>query len=133
MGEWRADPSSVVTAGGSAVAGQDHVKVLLLAEAGGVDPLLVRYVPFDGGGEALAALLGGFVDLFSGGLFEVPPHLEASPARVLAVMSPTALSPPLDRLPTTFQSGYPVAWPTWWGLPVRVSTRSCGFCGKKGW
>jgi len=118
MTEWRADPSSVVAAGGSAVAGQDHVKVLLLAEAGGVDPLLVRYVPFDGGGEAVAALLGGFVDLFSGDVSEVLPHLEAFSVRALAVMSPRPLSPPLDRLPTTFQYGYPVAWPTWRGFYI---------------
>lgn len=118
MTEWRGDASSVVTAGGSAVAGQDHVKVLLLAEAGGVDPLRVRYVPFDGGGEALVAMLGGFVDLFSGEISEVISHLEAGSVRVLAVMSPRPLSPPLHRLPTTFQAGYPVAWQTWRGFYV---------------
>ena len=118
MAQWRADPSSIVTAGGSAVASQDHVKVLLMAEAGGIDPLRVRYVPFDGGGEALAAVLGGFVDLFSGDVSEVLPHMEAGSARILTVMSRDPLSPPLDELPTTFQAGYPVAWPTWRGFYI---------------
>ena len=63
---WRQDPGSVVVSGGSAVAGQDHMKVLLLAHRSGIDPRRIRYVPFDGGGEAMTALLGGFVQLFSG-------------------------------------------------------------------
>ena len=116
MEQWAADPSSIVTAGGSAVASQDHVKVLLMADAGGVDPLRVRYVPFDGGGEALAATLGGFVDLFTGEVSEVLPHVQAGSVRILAVMSREPLLPPLDHLPTTFQSGYDMEWPTWRGF-----------------
>ena len=123
MQAWSADPSAVVTAGGSAVASQDHVKVLLMAEAGGVDPRQVRYVPFDGGGEALAATLGGFVDVFAGEVSEVLPQLEAGSARILAIMSRTPLSPPLNDLPTTFEAGYEVEWATWRGfyLPGEVS------------
>src|SRR3990172_5795814 len=59
LAAWRADPASLITGGGSAVAGQDHMKVLLLAYRSGLDPRRIRYVPFDGGGEALTALLGG--------------------------------------------------------------------------
>lgn len=123
VAQWKADPSSIVAAGGSAVASQDHVKLLLLAESAGVDPLQVRYVPFDGGGEALAATLGGFVDVFSGEPSEVLPQLEAGAVRIIAVMSREPLSPPLDHLPTTHQAGYPVEWLTWRGfyLPGEVS------------
>jgi putative tricarboxylic transport membrane protein len=123
VADWRSDPGSVVAAGGSAVGSQDHVKVLLLAEAAGVDPRMVRYVPFDGGGEAMAALLGGFVNIHSGEVSEVLPHLESGAARILSVMSERPLSPPLDQLPTTFESGYPVEWMTWRGfyLPGEVS------------
>ena len=61
-----ADINSVNFGGGSSVGGQDHMKVLLTAEAAGLDPLAVRYTPFDGGGEALTALLGGAaVDAFA--------------------------------------------------------------------
>ena len=123
MEQWQDDPGSIVAAGGSAVASQDHVKLLLLAEAGGVDPMQVRYVPFDGGGEALAATLGGFVNVFSGELSEVLPQLEAGAARILAVMSREPLSPPMDSLPTTYQAGFPMEWSTWRGyyLPGEVS------------
>ncbi|MBT8398161.1 MAG: tripartite tricarboxylate transporter substrate binding protein, partial [Gemmatimonadetes bacterium] len=123
VADWRNDPGSVVVAGGSAVGSQDHVKVLLLAEAVGVDPRTVRYVPFDGGGEAVAALLGGFVNLHSGEASEVLPHLESGSARVLSVLSRARLSPPLDHLPTTFEAGIDVEWMTWRGfyLPGEVS------------
>jgi putative tricarboxylic transport membrane protein len=104
------------------VGSQDHVKVLLLAEAAGVDPRTVRYVPFDGGGEAMAALLGGFVNVHSGEVSEVLSHLESGAARILSVMSREPLSPPLDHLPTTFDAGLPVEWMTWRGfyLPREV-------------
>ena len=34
LATWRDDPAALVVAGGSAVAGQDHIKVLLLADQG---------------------------------------------------------------------------------------------------
>jgi putative tricarboxylic transport membrane protein len=122
MADWQEDPGSVIAAGGSAVGSQDHVKLLLLAEAGGVELTRVRYVPFDGGGEAVAALLGGFVNLHSGEVSEVLPHLETGAVRVLAAMSPEPLSPPLDHLPTTYQSGYEVEWLTWRGFYLPAET-----------
>ena len=62
---------------GSAIGGQDHMKVMVLAQAAGVDPLTLRYTPFDGGGEAMTAMLGGFVDVFPGDVSEVLGQLEA--------------------------------------------------------
>ena len=56
----KADPGAVSWAGGSA-GGVDHITVGLLAKAGGVDPTKINYVAFSGGGEALAAILGGQV------------------------------------------------------------------------
>lgn len=118
MTEWRASPSEVVVSGGSAMAGQDHVKMMLLARAAGMDPLGVRYVAFDGGGEAITALLGGFVDVFSGELSEVEGHVEAGAVRILGVLSDERLGGMLEGVPTARESGYPVTWPTWRGFYV---------------
>ncbi|MGO7360507.1 tripartite tricarboxylate transporter substrate-binding protein, partial [Rhizobium ruizarguesonis] len=52
------DPGAVYWGGGSA-GGTDHIAVGLLAKASGVDPTKINYVAFSGGGEALAAILGG--------------------------------------------------------------------------
>ncbi|MEM7415831.1 MAG: tripartite tricarboxylate transporter substrate-binding protein [Gemmatimonadota bacterium] len=115
---WRADPSSVVVSGGSAVAGQDHMKVLLVAHAAGLDPRSIRYVPFDGGGEAMTALLGGFVQLFSGEASEVEGQVEAGRLRVLATLAPERLDGTLAGAPTARESGIDVTWTTWRGFYV---------------
>ena len=116
MAAWAADPASVVAAGGSPVAGQDHVKVLLLARAAGVAPRSVRYVPFDGGGEALTTLLGGFVQVFSGEASEIEGQLAAGAVRVLAVLSPERLDGVLGGVPTAREQGFDVTWTTWRGF-----------------
>ena len=57
---WKQDPGAVSIAGGSA-GGTDQILAGLLAQAAGVDPKKVNYIAFSGGGEALAAILGGKV------------------------------------------------------------------------
>lgn len=116
--DWARRPEEIVVSGGSAVVGQDHMKILLLGREAGIDPLRVRYVPFDGGGEALTALLGGFVQVFSGEASEVESHLETGSIRVLAVMSPEPLDGLLAGVPTAIEQGYDVEWVTWRGFYV---------------
>lgn len=118
LAEWRRDPTSLVVSGGSAVAGQDHMKVLLLAHRAGIDPKRIRYVPFDGGGEAMTALLGGFVQVFSGEGSEVEGQVEAGRLRVLVTLSPERLEGPLAGIPTAAESGLDVTWVTWRGFYV---------------
>lgn len=115
---WRADPGSLVVSGGSAVAGQDHMKVLLLARAAGIDPRRIRYVPFDGGGEAMTALLGGFVQVFSGEASEVEGQVRAGRMRVLTVLAPERLGGFMADVPTARESGVEVDWVTWRGFFV---------------
>jgi putative tricarboxylic transport membrane protein len=116
LAEWRPDPTRFVVAGGSAVAGLDHMKMLVLGDAAGVDPLRIRYVPFDGGGEALTALLGGFVQLLSTDASQVIPHLEAGTLKVLAVLAPQRAGGVLAGIPTAHEAGYDVEWITWRGF-----------------
>src|SRR4051812_34373355 len=51
------DVSKVTFAGGSA-GGVDHILAGLIVKAAGADPAKVNYIPFSGGGESLAAILG---------------------------------------------------------------------------
>ena len=49
-------PKSVSVAGGSAVGGWDHLKVLIAAKKSGIEDVrTIKYVAFDGGGEAVTA------------------------------------------------------------------------------
>jgi len=104
------DPTALNFGGGSAVGGQDHMKVMVLAQSAGVDPLALRYTPFDGGGEALTALLGGFIDVFPGDASEVIGQLEAGEIRLLATLTPERLAAPFDEVPTANESGYEAEW-----------------------
>ncbi len=116
METWVRDPGSITVAGGSAVASQDHMKVLLLAREAGIDPRAVRYIPFDGGGEALTTMLGGFVDVFSGEASEMIGHLEAGTIRIIALFAPERLSGDFADILTARESGYDVVWLTWRGF-----------------
>lgn len=118
LSEWRAAPGSIVAAGGSAVGGQDHMKLLLLARETGIDVRSLRYVPFDGGGEALTALLGGFVAVISGDASELVEHAELGSIRLLAMLSPERLEGRFAEVPTAREFGHAVDWPTWRGFYV---------------
>lgn len=113
---WRADPTRIAVSGGSAAAGQDHMKVLLLAHRAGIDPRSIRYVPFDGGGEAMTALLGGFVQVFSGEVSEILGQVQAGRMRPITVLAPHRLGGVLTGVATARESGVDVDWVTWRGF-----------------
>jgi putative tricarboxylic transport membrane protein len=60
LAAFKANPGAVSWGGGSA-GGTDHILIGLIARAIGADPAKVNYVPFKGGGEAIAAIAGGHV------------------------------------------------------------------------
>ncbi len=106
----KADPGAVSWAGGSA-GGVDHITVGLLAKAAGVDPTRINYVAFSGGGEALAAILGGQVTAGVSGVGEFLPQVEAGTMRILAVTSDARLSN--TDAPTLVESGFDVVVQNW--------------------
>jgi len=111
----QADPDSVTIAGGSAPGSMDHIKVALLGKAIGIDPLDMAYVPYQGGGEALASLLGGHVDVASLDVSEIEGQLKAGEVRALAVLSEDRLALFPD-LPTAVEQGVDVTFVVWRGL-----------------
>jgi putative tricarboxylic transport membrane protein len=72
----KADPGAVSWGGGSA-GGTDHIAVGLIAKAAGVDPTKINYIAFSGGGEALAAILGGQVTAGISGYGEFESQIKA--------------------------------------------------------
>jgi len=114
----REDPAAVNFGGGSAIGGQDHMKVLVLAQQAGLDPLSLKYTPFDGGGEAMTAMLGGFIDVFPGDISEVLGQAEAGDVRVIAVLAPERVPGPFEDVPTAREQGYDVEWVIFRGFYV---------------
>ena len=106
----RATPGKVVYGAGGSVGSQDWMKSALIAREAGVDPKSMRYVAFEGGGEAMTALMGGHVQVYSGDASEVAAHLKGGRVRVLAVLAPERLPGELAAIPTAIEQGYKVDW-----------------------
>jgi putative tricarboxylic transport membrane protein len=106
----QADPGSVTWAGGSA-GGVDHIAAGLFAKAAGVDPELINYIPYAGGGEALAAILGNQVTVGISGYSEFSAQLEAGTVRAIGI---TAGQPQdYTDAPTFVEQGFDVDIQNW--------------------
>ena len=86
---FQANPGAVSWGGGSA-GGTDHILVGLIAKQVGVDPAKINYVPFKGGGEAIAAIVGGHVTAGVSGIGEFAEQIKGGRMRALAASSPSA-------------------------------------------
>jgi putative tricarboxylic transport membrane protein len=83
---FKADPGKVSWGGGSA-GGTDHILIGLIAKATGADSTKINYVPFKGGGEAVAAIVGGHVTAGVSGLGEFSEQIKGGRLRALAISS----------------------------------------------
>jgi putative tricarboxylic transport membrane protein len=104
----KADPGAVSWAGGSA-GGVDHIAVGLIAKAVGVDPTKINYIPYSGGGEALAAVLGSQVTAGISGYGEFEGQVKAGELRLLALTG----GPGGPDLPTLKSQGIDVDVQNW--------------------
>ncbi len=111
MEAMKKDPTKVVVGAGASIGSQDWMKTALLAREAGIDPRKMRYVAFEGGGEPVTALLGNHIQVVSGDMSEMVPHLQAGKLRVLAVMSDKRLPGQLADVPTAKEQGFNVEWP----------------------
>ena len=108
----KADPTKVVLGAGGTVGSQDWMKAALVARSGGVNPKTMRYVAFEGGGEAMTALQGGHIQVFTGDAAEALQQIKAgAKIRILAVMNDKRLSGELANIPTATEQGFDVDWP----------------------
>lgn len=107
------DPGSVKWGGGSR-GSVDHISVAMIAKDAGVDPSKINYVPFQGGGEASAAILGGHVTVGTSGYSEMQQFIKSGKMRALAVTSGTKL--PGEAVPTLKEQGINVEIGNWRGV-----------------
>lgn len=108
----KADPTKVVFGAGGTVGSQDWMKAALTAKAAGLNHKAMRFVAFEGGGEAVTALQGGHVHVYVGDASEASEQMKAgSKIRVLAVMAEKRLEGALAHVPTMKELGYDVEWP----------------------
>ncbi len=114
-----ADPNSVTFAGGSAVGGFDHLKVLMALKRQGLEDIrTVKYIGVDGGGDAVTQAIGGFVQAITGDISEVVGFIKSGDVRVLAVLTEDRLPGEFGNIPTAREQGVDVVAGNWRGLYV---------------
>ncbi len=114
-----ADPNSVTFAGGSAVGGFDHLKVLMALKRQGLEDIrTVKYIGVDGGGDAVTQAIGGFVQAVTGDISEVVGFIKSGDVRVLAVLTEDRLPGEFGDIPTAREQGIDVVAGNWRGLYV---------------
>ena len=108
-----------LTIGSSGIGTSPQMTGELFRRRAGIDLLPV---PYKGGPEATAALLGGQIDSLFAITSTALPHIAASRVRALAVTS-RARSPLLPNVPTVAESGMPgFEAVTWFGFAVPTGT-----------
>ncbi|WP_416140236.1 tripartite tricarboxylate transporter substrate binding protein [Halomonas sp. HK25] len=112
----REDPSMSV-GGGSAPGSMDHISVVGVASAAGIEAQGVNYIAFSGGGEAMTNLMGGHVEAVITGAGEAAGQLGPdSDIRALGVSSPERLGGPLADIPTYQEQGIDYTFDIWRGV-----------------
>src|SRR3954447_10715117 len=104
------DVAKVTFAGGSA-GGVDHIMAALFVGAVGADASKVNYIPFSGGGESLAAILGGKVTAGISGWGEYEGQIKAGKLRAVGVTSEKRL--PGADVPTFKEQGVDLVLTNW--------------------
>jgi putative tricarboxylic transport membrane protein len=113
VAQMKKDPASVKWGGGSK-GSIDHLSVAMIAREAGVDVTKVNYVPFKGGGEATAAVLGGHVTVGTSGWGELQEFITSGKMRAIAITAPSRIKG--INVPTLKEQGIDVDIGNWRGV-----------------
>lgn len=114
----KADPAKVAFAGGSAVGGFDHLKVLMtLDKAGFEDARAVKYIGLDGGADAITQTVGGFAQAMTGDMSEITGFIKSGDVRPIAVLSEERVAG-FEDVPTAKEQGVDIVAMNWRGIYV---------------
>lgn len=106
----KADPASVSISLAAARGNAFHIASALIARAVSADIKKLKIVVFNSSGEAMAALLGGHVDVLSVTPGNFLPMLQAQKIRIPAIASRERLIGPLAVVPTFKEQGLDVVF-----------------------
>lgn len=112
---FRSNPRKIAFGGGSVPGGMDHLVAGLAMLAAGQDPTKVKYIPYDAGGKAMAALLSGEIKALSTGFSEAVTMANAGEVKIIAVTSAERVDAYKDA-PTLKEQGYDAEFVNWRGF-----------------
>lgn len=110
-----ANPNDVAIGGGSVPGGMDHLVTSMIMQASGADPLAVKYIPYDTGGPAMAALLSGEIKALSTGLSEAIELARAGEVKIIGITSNDRV-PAYPDAPTFKEQGVDMEFVNWRGF-----------------
>ncbi|MDA5556757.1 tripartite tricarboxylate transporter substrate binding protein [Shimia sp. MMG029] len=110
-----ADPSGTAIGGGSVPGGMDHLVAAMVMEAAGKDALGVKYIPYDAGGKAMAALLSGEIAALSTGFSEAVDLSNAGEVKIIGVTADDRVSAAPDAM-TMKEQGIDTSFVNWRGF-----------------
>ena len=93
----------------------DHLVAAMVMEAAGEDPTAVKYIPYDAGGKAMAALLSGEISALSTGFSEAVALAEAGEVKIIGVTSDERVDAYGDA-PTMKEQGIDTSFVNWRGF-----------------
>ncbi|MDX8349476.1 tripartite tricarboxylate transporter substrate-binding protein [Cognatiyoonia sp. IB215446] len=115
LAAYRADPRGTAVGGGSVPGGMDHIVAAIVMQAAGEDPTAVKYIPYDAGGEAMAALLSGEITALSTGFSEAVDLANAGEVKIIGVTAPERVETFADA-PTMKEQGIDAEFVNWRGF-----------------
>ena len=107
------DPKSVSIGFATAVGSHNHIAAGLLAKAIGADVRALKVIAFKGSSEAVAALLGGHIDLVTTAAGNVAEQVEAGKLRIVGIAANQRLTGPYAAVPTWKEQGVNVVFGGW--------------------
>jgi putative tricarboxylic transport membrane protein len=112
---YQADSSATAIGGGSVPGGLDHLVAAIVMKAAGENPADVKYIPYDAGGEAMAALLSGEISALSTGFSEAIALADAGEVKIIGITAPERVASYADA-PTMMEQGIDAEFVNWRGF-----------------
>ncbi len=109
------DPRGFLTGGGSVRGDTDHFILARAMQLAGVDPLKVRYLAYDGGGQAAASLAAKEITVLSTGLSEAIGQHRAGLLRIIAITAEDRIQS-MPEIPTLMEQGVELTFANWRGF-----------------
>ena len=129
LSAYKADMKGTAVGGGSVPGGMDHLVAAMVMQAAGEDPTALKYIPYDAGGKAMAALLSGEIQALSTGFSEAVDLAAAGEVKIIGVTSdervaaaPDAMTMKEQDIDTTF-----VNWRGFFAAPGLPADKLAGY------
>lgn len=109
----RADSAALAIGFGPGMGAGSHTAAAVAVKSLGIDVKGARFVPYKSAGEAIAAMLGGQIDVVSATAANAPPFLSSGRLRAIGLIAPQRLTGALASVTTMKEQGFDAVFTNW--------------------